>query len=268
MRRKTNSTAERKQMIRDYFDELDQHLLPASIATLKRRKQTLPTESCFGGVFAGKSDSTWPEVNGKPLEGVLQIRIKDLPFRPKELDNVALIQIFVPCDSDPQGGMVYPTDAEGDGVVVRTFSSLRGLRAVKKPYQSQIKPCRIKWSRVDNEIPSYLDFIGLVDAEKQERFWNLKDWAKIQKRHYGNNPRTKVGGWPNSCQNGLNYRGYAVQIGSEYKANFAWGHDGTAVVYRIRKRMGARLGLLLKSTDATNQAFHMHPNPRAYHGQS
>ena len=231
MKKKAVSSADRKRIIQDYFAELDRHLLPASIAILKRSKQTLPTESCFGGVFAGTKDSVWPELDGVPLEGILQIRTKDLPFRPKQLATISLIQVFVPCDSD-----AFPTDTEGDKVVVRAFPSLRGLRAIEKPHKSKIKPCRIEWRKVTNEIPTYPDNIGLIDSEKQDRFCELKDWAKVLERHYSTNARTKVGGWPNSCQNGLNFRGYAIQIGSEYKANFQWGHDGTAVVYRVRNK--------------------------------
>lgn len=237
MKKRAVSATERKQIIDDYFAELDRHLLPASIAVLKRRKQTLPTESCFGGVFAGRKESTWPENgDGEPLEGLLQVRTKDLPYCPKELAGIALIQVFYPCGSNPDGSRVYPLDAEGDGVVVRTYPSLRGLSEMFKPFESKLKPCRIEWEKVTNEIPSYPDFIGLVDDAKQERFWTLSDWATVLERHYSSNPRTKVGGWPCSCQNGLNYRGYAIQIGSESKANFQWGHDGTAAVYRERKK--------------------------------
>ena len=239
MKKKAVSASARKRIIDDYFAELDRHLLPASIATLKRRKQTLYTESCFGGVFAGRKETVWPKnADGKRLEGLLQVRTKDLPFCPKELAGIALIQVFYPCAWDTDGSMVHPSYTEGDDehVVVRTYPTLRGLRAMAKPFKSNIKPCRIEWKKVTNEIPSYPDFIGLVDEEKQERFWELKDWVKVLERNYSSNPRTKVGGWPNSCQNGLNYRGYAIQIGSEYKANFQWGHDGTAVVYRYRNK--------------------------------
>ena len=235
MKKRSLTRTERTKIIVEHFADLDRHLKTASIAILKRGKQSTPTESCFGGVFVGQKDSVWPEFDGEPLDGVLQIRTKDLPFRPKELKGVSLIQIFVPCETWPSG-LVNPRYDDGENVVVRSFSSLRGLHVLEKPFKSDLKPCRIEWKKVENEIPTYPDDIGLVDDEKQERFRELPDWSKVLGRSYSTNPRTKVGGWPNSCQNGLNYRGYAIQIGSEQKANFMWGHDGTAVLYRVRSK--------------------------------
>lgn len=235
MKKKAFPRSERKRVIDDYFAELDRHLRPASVAVLRRAKQTTPTESCFGGVFVGQKDAVWPEHDGQPLEGVLQIRTKDLPFCPEEIAGISLIQVFVPCKTWPSG-LVNPRYGNGENVVVRSFPTLRGLRTLEKPFKSDLKPCRIDWVKVENEFPTYPDDIGLIDDEKRVRFHELPDWTKVLERTYGSSARTKVGGWPNSCQNGLNYRGYAIQIGSEQKADFMWGHDGTAVVYRDRKK--------------------------------
>ncbi|MCS7466052.1 DUF1963 domain-containing protein [Stieleria sp. ICT_E10.1] len=233
--RKINKST-RDQIVADHFAELNRHLLPASIATLKRSKQVTPTESCFGGVFVGRKDSQWPHQDSRPLEGVLQIRTKDLPCRPKQLDNIALIQLFCVCDCPDKGFPVMPDFDADDWFAVRTYATLRGLRPMDRPARTHLKSCRIEWNKVENEIPTYPDDIGLVDDEKQERFRELDDWAKLERKHYSAHERTKVGGWPVSCQNGLNYRGYCIQIGSEEKANFMWGHDGVAVLYRIRNK--------------------------------
>ena len=235
MKKKTIDKSTQERIVAEYFAELDRHLLPASIAVLSRTKQSTPTESCFGGVFVGSKDVTWPHCSSRPMEGVLQIRTKDLPHRPPELNEIALIQLFCACEDGPKGP-VRPDFDEEDWMEVRTYKTLRGLHPMSRPSRSQIKPCRIQWTKVANEIPSYPDDIGLVDSEKQDRFREIADWVKLESVAYSEHSQTKVGGWPASCQSGLNRNGYAIQIGSEKKANFMWGDNGVAVLYYHRTK--------------------------------
>lgn len=236
MKKKKIDASTRARIIAEYFGELDQHRLPASIAVLTRTKQSTPSESCFGGVFVGTKDTSWPHCHSRPMKGVLQIRTKDLPYCPPQLEKIALIQLFCVCEYSDKGLPVRPDFNEDDWFVVRTFESLRGLRPIDRLSPSQIKPCRIEWIKVANEIPSYPDDIDLIDDDKKEKFRELEDWEKLESEAYSEHWQTKVGGWPVSCQSGLNRKGYAIQIGSEEKANFMWGDDGVAVLYYHRKK--------------------------------
>lgn len=220
----------------EFFAELERHVLPASIASLSRTKQTVPTESCFGGVFVGSKGVEWPYSRSRPMEGVLQICTQDLPYRPKELEKIALIQLFCLCQEALKGHPVFP-DVDDDGwFLVRTYETLTGLQPIARPNRSQIKPCRILWTLVSNEIPSYPDDIEFIDGDKRDRFYKLDDWADLLAHSYSKHARTKVGGWPVSRQSGLNHKGYAIQIGSEEKANFMWGDNGVAVLYHHREK--------------------------------
>ena len=236
MKKKTIDKSTRARIVAEHFAELDQHLLPASIAVLTRTNQSTPSESCFGGVFVGRKDTSWPRCRSRPMEGVLQIRIKDLPYCPSQLESVALIQLFCVCEKAHEGLPVRPNFDEDGWIEVRTYESLRGLRPIDRPGPSQIKPCRIEWTKVSNEIPSYPDDIGLTDGDKKERFRELENWAKLESECYSEHWQTKVGGWPVSCQSGLNRKGYAIQIGSEKTANFMWGDNGVAVLYFHRNK--------------------------------
>ena len=236
MKKKAIDKATREGVIAEYFAELDRHLLPASLAVLTRKKQSTPSASCFGGVFVGKVDSKWPHCRSRPMEGVLQIRTKNLPYCPPQLKTTALIQLFCVCEDSLDGFPERPDfDVEG-WYAVRTYDTLRGLRPMERPIPSRIKPCCIEWKKVSNEVPSYPDDIGLIDGNKKARFQELEDWAKIERKSYSEHWQTKVGGWPVSCQAGLNRIGYAMQIGSERKANFMWGDNGVAVLFLHRNK--------------------------------
>lgn len=178
----------------------------------------------------------WPIVGGQELEGVLQIRSKDLPYRPAPLENIALIQLFCLCRKEQDDFPVIPMFETDEWYHVRTCSTLRGLRTLERRTEPLITPCTIEWSRVENEIPSYPDNLEWLDDEKQDDFRKLEDWSQLQDASYSSHTGTKAGGWPTFCQNGLNRNGYAIQIGSEELANFMWGDNGVAVLFRPRDK--------------------------------
>lgn len=57
MSKKKPKKMDREQVIAEHFADLDNNTRPASIAQLSSIEQASPSESCFGGVFAGKKGS-------------------------------------------------------------------------------------------------------------------------------------------------------------------------------------------------------------------
>ncbi len=236
VKKKIIDKSTRAKIVAEYFAELDKHLLPASLAVLTRKKQSTPSQSCFGGDFVGRADTKWPHCRSVPMEGVLQIRTKDLPYCPPQLNGIALIQLFCMCEDSVDGFPQRPKFDEEGWYVVRTYDTLRGLRPMERPTPPNIKPCSIEWKMVSNEIPFYPADVVHIDAQTLERFKELPDSWKIVDKNYSSHWQTKVGGWPVSCQSGLDRIGYAIQIGSERKANFMWGDNGVAVLFHHRNQ--------------------------------
>ena len=75
------------------------------------------TKSLLGGVTLGTPEETWPRHKGVPLNPVLQLRVKDLPFIPEPLQGITHLCVFIhPNDLGP----VF--DEEG-GLVIRTYTN-------------------------------------------------------------------------------------------------------------------------------------------------
>jgi hypothetical protein len=207
-----------------YFKELERHKRKASVAELVRGPaREKPTSSSFGATFAGLSHDDWPQSNGPPLEGVLQVNISELPYVPTLLKPIALLQIFASWE-EWHGASSY----NNHEWIVRTHKSLDNLIPMKRPFTSLLNPCWINWKLVANEIPSYPDNIDLIDCDLEAQFESLNNWEELLIGQYETRLGTKIGGWPYSFQNGAVCGEYVLQVSSEEKANWCWGPNGNA----------------------------------------
>ncbi len=229
---KKSSTGGPEQIVRDTFQIIDKNLRKASLAQLKAiRRGDRPTCSRFGGHFVGLPSEKWPEDSEQPYLPLLQICTQELPFKPKALQDIALLTVFVFHEE------VCPTADErnGDGWILRTYKSLKGLVPLPCPNESfPLKTCRVDWKLSPNEAPCWEDLGNLDAAEFQSLPIEYTD--KFHAR-YDNTNGTKVGGWPALVQSGLEADvDFIFQIGSEPKANWRWGDNGIA--YFSRKKNG------------------------------
>ena len=215
---------DRDEVISRYFESVDRHLRPACFAKLTRDLRGLtPGASCFGHAFLGGPRAPWPVVDGRPLEGIVQINVAELPHTPSGLHGTALIQVFA-------SGKLAPDAVAYDGGpwLVRSFASLADLVPLERPFKSALRACRINWTHVPNEPPHYPESLDLIDHELVEQFEALDDADALYSQRYPTEVNTKVGGWPYSLQSGASCGEYVFQVGSEEKANWMWGPDGNA----------------------------------------
>lgn len=150
---------------------------------------------------------------------LLQIKTDELPHRPQALESIALLNVFI-------GPKELPIDLpaeNGNGWLLRTYSSTDGLSPLSAPAESWIRPFPVRWKLSETEGPQWEDAWGLYDLTE---FNKVDDAVKLfydrYKRHYS----TKVGGWPSFIQGSLGSPGYVFQIGSEEKPRWMWGDNG------------------------------------------
>ena len=83
------------------LDDLRRKLRRASLAQVGGfRRPEGPASSWFGRCMAHPGE-VLPEWKGKPMLPLLQIRVNELPFKPKELDGIELLTLFHNQDEHP-----------------------------------------------------------------------------------------------------------------------------------------------------------------------
>lgn len=151
------------------------------------QEMTVPI-SGYGGTFWGKPEERWPAKENEIYKPVLTIRVDELPYIPKHLEDVALLNVFATKSFDPF--------ADDGGVVVRVYDSLEGLIPLRPPHDLPKEFYKINWiEKVD-----YPDSLNLEFQLGQEI--ESEDWDEIQKVFdaYPNLSGVKLGGWPTQIQ--------------------------------------------------------------------
>lgn len=215
----------REEIIANVFFQLDQNLKSAAIATIGGSRPTGDVfKSRFSGSFVMGKDEDWPVYNGKPMQALLQINVKELPFVPVPLRDYAFITVF--CVEDEY----FFHRKEGNGWIIRTYANNVDLEVRTNPISnSGIKSFEIQWDLSANEGPNWEDAWTVVNLNE---FNELNDSGDLFYDRYNNNERTKVGGWPALIQSELEMKAenFVFQIGSEPKANFNIGDGGTIYI--------------------------------------
>lgn len=210
----------RDELITAVFAGLDRHIRRASIAEIGGfRPPEVPITSYFGGRFVGESGEDWPQWENEPMLPLLQIKTDELPHRPQALDGIVLLNVFI-------GSKELPIDLpaeNGNGWLLRTYSSMEGLSPLTTPSESWIRPFPIRWKLSETEGPQWEDAWGLYDLTE---FNKLGDAVNLFYARYKRHYLTKVGGWPSFIQGSPGSEGYVFQIGSEEKPRWMWGDNG------------------------------------------
>ncbi|KZL09814.1 hypothetical protein PsAD26_03342 [Pseudovibrio sp. Ad26] len=194
--------------------------------------------SCFGEVRLMHPDEDWPIYREKPLWPLCQLNLSAAPYRPSNLEDIALITVFISESyMDMASNVVDCTDVSPyAGWFLRAYKETGDLVPVTPPtHKSLLRPFEARWdSRVYEDYPTHdtlpIDFdeLGLGDYYEQSGVGTLD--------------ATKLGGWPSCIQSEPWWYfdeedqkfEYALQIGSEDKAGWMWGDTGSGFIARSK----------------------------------
>ena len=178
------------------MNQLDQKISgygkKAILGRERRAKQNLDElSSCVGGVFWGAEKEVWPSYNEAPLIPLLSLRTDELPYAPKNLRRVALLNVFV----DAEESML---DADAGSIVIRAYRSISKLRPLLRPKGLKANHYRVEWKEVvDYPHDYHLSSCDRLDDEELEEYNdNIKRYQKKFRNHDG----LKLDGWPTLVQ--------------------------------------------------------------------
>lgn len=210
---------------------------PASIAKLGGRPSDDPLASWFGKVLVGKADETWPSFRGTPLVPILQANLKELPFCPPSLSDLAFLTFYVTEEFayiEEQSSRT-PSKNSKLGWCVRTFERLEELVPIDSPTLGwPVRPMPISFKIAEADFPTHDLLPEEMPDSVADPYYDLP-W-------YANADATKFGGWPSCVQSepywdytpGIGEFEFAFQIASEPKAAWRWGDEGIAYLARHR----------------------------------
>jgi hypothetical protein len=205
------------------LDDLRRKLRRASLAQVGGFRPEGPASSWFGRCMAHPGEGL-PEWKGKPMFPLLQIRVNELPFKPKELDGIELLTLFHNQDEHPFD------EPHGNGWLIREYRSVAGLVELRPPASPvALKPSPVRWTLIDDDAPGWEDAGGVIalkpliaDEEANKVFHEEFN------RYWG----TKVGGYPYQIQHGANADDFVFQVGSEEKVPWMWADNGIGYFYK------------------------------------
>lgn len=176
--------------------------------------------SWFGKVAYCTEDESWPTQNGEPMYALAQINVTHLPYRPKGLEDIDFIAIFI--DSNE-----LPTDASnGDNWLLRAYKDISKLIPMEQAdTDSHIKPFPMNPREVEEDYPCWEDLPVGCPEEIDDDYYDLCE------NTYG----FKLGGWPSLVQSEIYWAPwnkheavpeYIFQIDSSEKGNWMWADNG------------------------------------------
>lgn len=187
------------------------------------------TASWLGKVTVKRYNEDWPESNGKPMIPICQLNLTNLPQRPQNLMDIALITLFIDSTELPED------QPNGQGWLLRTYKDLKDLEAMEKPpVDFPIRPFQLKPELVHSDFPCLEDCPIDIPEEFEDDYYDL----------FPNQEGIKIGGWPSLVQSEIYWASmnqhlaapeFVLQIDSIQKANWSWGDNGVAYIGRGTK---------------------------------
>lgn len=130
--------------------------------------------SWFGKVRLGLPGEKWPFWNGRPMEAICQINLRDLPFRPSQLEDLEMITLFM-------DGLPASNRRNGEGWWLRAYPRISLLKPLACPaMQSELNPLPLVGTLLHEDYP----FDVIVDESLPEDLNLPHDMGM------------KLGGWP------------------------------------------------------------------------
>ena len=191
------------------------------------RPPSTPRTSWMGQVLLGLPGEQWPSFEGRPMWGVCQIRVDELPAAPpRALDGVELVTVFIDL-------LELPVDTpNGEGWELRAYPSIDALAPLLEPDRHEaedeqlgVRPFPVLW-RAHVDMP---DRDESPDDAYREFVDGLEDWPETAA--YG----LKVGGWPKTVQSEVTWTlaggdevEFVLQIDTDEKSGVMIGDGGLA----------------------------------------
>ena len=207
---------------------------PVSVArVVTGRVEPDAFRSRLGGVSVAWIGEPWPEFDGRPMAGLAQFNLAEAPYVPDGLKGLAFVTLFVSEDGD--GLMIPDQHPNGEGWLLRTYSSLVGLVDVRSPCEPAgwLRPRDLRWELAE-DIPDWEDLVGVADYRQVEALLDGKEVGDVVGRPADG---TKLGGWPTLIQSEISWAPmnrhpanptYCLQIDSEEKVGLnLW--DGVVI---------------------------------------
>jgi hypothetical protein len=180
-----------------------------------------PFASWFGKVNLALPHEEWPECAGEKMHALCQINLTEMPFRPPNCHDLAMITVFI-------GPSVLPVDQpNGNNWCLRAYSDLSLLRPLKAPPErSPIKAFPLKSRIVEADFPC-LDDVSESGLDVGDEDTYVERCPNV--------PGLKFGGWPSLIQSTVEWSEeeddqikpqYVFQIDSCEKAHWQWGDGG------------------------------------------
>jgi uncharacterized protein YwqG len=180
-----------------------------------------PTESWFGHVSVCATGESWPETGGRPMHALCQINLTGIPFRPKRLEDVEMLAVFIGPDTLPMD------EPNGQNWCIRAYPRIAGLVPLAhRDTGSKIKSFPMRARVVEHDFPCWEDVpLELSEEIAADNYFDL----------FENTSGLKLGGWPTLVQAEIYWAPwnrhpaapeYVFQIDSENKAHWSWGDGG------------------------------------------
>ncbi len=207
--------------IEETYAKLDGLLRKSSLAEIGGfRPPEDKITSWFGGPGVGKKGEARPQYKGKDMFCLLQVKISELPYIPKELENTAFLTVFFNVEEHPFD------QAHGDGWLIREYQSLDDLELLSANGDNEIvRNFPIRWQLAEDDAPSWDDTWDILDLTIVNEDDAASDKFFDEYNHY---PGTKFGGYPCCIQHEAGIKGFIFQIGSEEKPDWMWADNGIA----------------------------------------
>lgn len=196
-----------------------------------------PVATRFAEVVCGNKGEKWPLCKDRPMVGICQFNLTEMPYVPDHLNDLAFVSFFLAPGEDCQDiDIPYSPDREREKWVVRAYRSLDDLApytdAPKTP--ETLRPCGARFEimtdylRLWNRLCMIRDSHNLPDDWVRDVLKGIFDFLDAQgDRCWG----TKIGGWV-PCIWRVSRWPLAFQIGSEKEVGLNWGKGGCLFLWR------------------------------------
>ena len=208
-------------MTHDEFEELIKR--QAIVFAPLDKKPADDHSSWMGKVTVARLGETWPEWNSKPMMPVCQLDLTQLELVPANLDDIALLTLFVAENDLPDG------DQNGYRWLLRAYQDIDGLIPLTPPdAEFPIKPVALVPEEPADDFPCWEDVAVDVPEELDEEYYDL----------FENLDGIKIGGWPTLIQGEIYWPQpeaqpqYVLQIDSLEESEWSWGDGGVAYIGR------------------------------------
>jgi len=206
------------QIIEKFRQQIKRKAIVLDIGGFRPPKS--PVSSWFGKVLFCNPNEDWPMQDGEAMHALAQINIKEFPFKPRGLEDIEFICVFI-------GPKELPDDEpSGNNWQIRTYSDLTSLVLLQQYHtESKIKPFPMKPRIVNEDYPKWEDIPVDCPDEIEDRYYDL----------FENIPGFKFGGWPSLIQSEIYWAEnnqheanpeYVFQIDTTEKGNWMWGDHG------------------------------------------